>query len=193
MRIASSSLIGLLLLPACRSRAPEAEPAPLPAPAVSTSADSAGLAARAQDSLARLAARRSAREAAFRGAAHLAMLDTIGMRVHFEFDRADLMPEDRVLLDRKVAILRSNPNLSLQIAGHCDERGSDEYNLALGNRRAATVQTYLAVHGIPENRLRTVSYGEERPLYNGATEVAWAENRRGEFLVVSVPDTLQRP
>jgi peptidoglycan-associated lipoprotein len=83
--------------------------------------------------------------------------------------------------------------VNLRIAGHCDDRGSDEYNLALGARRAASVRTYLVGHGIGANRLETVSYGEERPLYTDHTEWAWAQNRRDEFEITAGPAVLTAP
>jgi len=105
--------------------------------------------------------------------------------VHFEFDRSDLDAASAAVLDRKLRILQQYPRLALQVAGHCDERGSDEYNLALGERRAAAVKRYLVEHGVAEGRLTIVSYGEERPLDPGHTEEAWARNRRAEFAVTA--------
>ena len=101
--------------------------------------------------------------------------------VHFELDRSDLTAEAQRRLDGKLAILRASPRLEIQIEGHCDDRGSDEYNLALGNRRAAAVKRYLVEHGVADARIGIVSYGEERPADPGHTEEAWARNRRAEF------------
>jgi peptidoglycan-associated lipoprotein len=101
--------------------------------------------------------------------------------VHFELDRSDLTAEAQRQLEGKLAILRASPRLEIQIEGHCDERGSDEYNLALGNRRAAAVKRYLVEHGVADARIGIVSYGEERPADPGHTEEAWARNRRAEF------------
>jgi len=112
-------------------------------------------------------------------AATLALVETI----RFDFDRSDITPEAAAALDRKLALLASNPRLAVEVAGHCDERGSDEYNLALGERRAASAKRYLVEHGIAEGRVAIVSYGEERPLDAGHTEEAWARNRRAEFRV----------
>jgi peptidoglycan-associated lipoprotein len=103
--------------------------------------------------------------------------------VYFETDKSDLTPAALALLDRKVAILRGHPRLEVQVEGHCDERGPDEYNLALGNRRAASVLRYLVEHGVGAARITIISYGEERPAVPGATEEAWAKNRRAEFRV----------
>lgn len=101
--------------------------------------------------------------------------------LYFETDRAELTAESRALLDRKIELLRRYPRLNVLVEGHCDERGPDEYNLALGNRRAALVRTYLVDRGIGEERVTIVSYGEERPAVAGAGEEAWARNRRAEF------------
>lgn len=103
--------------------------------------------------------------------------------VLFDYDRADVRPDQTAKMGAKLAILRANPRLEVQIEGHCDERGPDEYNLALGNRRAAAVKRWFLEHGIPESRLTIVSYGEERPAEQAATEEAFARNRRAEFRV----------
>jgi peptidoglycan-associated lipoprotein len=92
-----------------------------------------------------------------------------------------------------VAILAANSGAQIRIDGYCDERGSAEYNLALGNRRAAAAKRYLVDHGISADRITTASYGEERPLDPGHTETAWTLNRRGEFEVTSAPDRLVAP
>lgn len=101
--------------------------------------------------------------------------------IHFALDRSDLSSEATQLLDEKLVILRANPRLEIQIEGHCDERGPDEYNLALGNRRAAAAKRYLIEHGIADARIAIISYGEERPADPGHSEEAWARNRRAEF------------
>lgn len=103
--------------------------------------------------------------------------------VYFDFDRFDLTPEARRLLDQKLEVLRAFPRLMILVEGHCDERGSDEYNLALGNRRAAAVKRYLVEHGIAEDRIEIISFGEERPAVRESSEEAWARNRRAEFRV----------
>jgi peptidoglycan-associated lipoprotein len=117
----------------------------------------------------------------------------VANRVHFEFDKSDIRPEDRGILDTKAAILSANSGLRLRISGHADERGSDEYNLALGNRRGAAVKTYLVNKGIDAGRLEVVSYGEERPLAPGHDEASWAENRRAEFEVTAGGSNLRQP
>ena len=106
---------------------------------------------------------------------------TLAEPVHFELDRSDLTAEAQRRLDGKLVILRASPRLEIQIEGHCDERGPDEYNLALGNRRAAAAKRYLVEHGIDGARIGIISYGEERPADPGHTEESWARNRRAEF------------
>jgi peptidoglycan-associated lipoprotein len=113
--------------------------------------------------------------------------------IHFDLDRSNIRADDMGLLDQKVAILQANPDLRIRIGGHCDERGSDEYNLALGNRRAQASKQYLVSHGIDASRIETQSWGEERPLVDGHDENAWSQNRRDEFEVISGGDNLRRP
>jgi peptidoglycan-associated lipoprotein len=109
--------------------------------------------------------------------------NTLEERIHFALDRSDLSPEARTLLAAKVEILRSVPELTLKIDGHADERGSDEYNLALSKRRAAETKRFLVQRGIDAGRLETVGYGEEQPLDPSSSETAWSMNRRADFQV----------
>ena len=103
--------------------------------------------------------------------------------INFDFDRYDLRPDARAILDRKAAFLNENGSVRTQIEGHCDERGTEAYNLALGERRANTAKQYLTTTGISAGRLSTISYGKERPLDPGHNEMAWARNRRDHFVV----------
>ncbi|MDQ3949840.1 MAG: peptidoglycan-associated lipoprotein Pal [Gemmatimonadota bacterium] len=105
--------------------------------------------------------------------------------VYFEFDRSDLTAEARSTLDAKLGILSSSPELRIRIAGHADERGSDEYNMALGQRRAAAAKRYLVHRGIDANRVDVMSFGEERPICTESHEGCWSRNRRGEFEIVA--------
>lgn len=105
--------------------------------------------------------------------------------VHFAFDRYDLTITAQTLLRENAEWLRANPGVQIVIEGHCDERGSNEYNLALGERRAEAIKNYLVSLGISDARMRTISYGEEMPLDPASNEAAWAKNRRGHLLVVS--------
>jgi peptidoglycan-associated lipoprotein len=110
---------------------------------------------------------------------------TLEERISFDFDQWDLTPAAREKLSAKVEILRAAPNLSLRIEGHADERGSDEYNLALSNRRAVAAMRFLVNQGIAQERLETFAYGEEQPLDPAENEAAWARNRRDDFRVSS--------
>jgi peptidoglycan-associated lipoprotein len=103
--------------------------------------------------------------------------------IHFEFDKSRLLPEANEILERKAIWLRAHPKVSVIIAGHCDERGTYESNMALGDRRAQTAKSYLVDLGIEPERLTTVSYGRERPLDPGHNEKAWAKNRRAQFVI----------
>ena len=109
--------------------------------------------------------------------------ETLAERIHFAVDRADLSPEARTTLAAKAEILRTSTNVTMRIAGHADERGSDEYNLALSKRRAAEARRFLIQQGVDSTRLETTGYGEEQPLDPGSTEPAWAMNRRADFSV----------
>ena len=180
-------------------------PAPQPTPtqaAAGPNADSirAAQAAEASRRAAEEAARRkaaddaaaaaAAREAASTSAALRATLTTM---IHFDYDRSDLRPDDQAILDAKVPILQANAGVAIRIAGHTDERGSDEYNLALGQRRAAAAKAYLVQHGVAESRIETISYGEERPIAQGSDESAYSQNRRAEFEITAGGQTLRKP
>jgi peptidoglycan-associated lipoprotein len=103
--------------------------------------------------------------------------------IHFEFDKSRLLPEAKAILRVKAEWLKANPEARAIIEGHCDERGTNEYNLALGDRRAQSAKTYLVDLGIAAERLTCISYGEERPLDPGHNEAAWAKNRRAQFVL----------
>ena len=111
------------------------------------------------------------------------VLGILAERVHFDFDRSDIRPDAEEVLQRKVTVLREYPGVTLRVEGHCDERGSNEYNLALGQRRAEAVRRYLLSYGVEAGRFATISYGEERPMVDASNEEAWAQNRRAEFVV----------
>jgi peptidoglycan-associated lipoprotein len=107
---------------------------------------------------------------------------SVGDRVFFGFDRFDLTPDARGVLERQSEWLKRFPDVTVTIAGHTDERGTREYNLALGERRANSVKSYLVALGVQPNRIRTVSYGKEQPVDPASAEAAWAQNRRGVTL-----------
>ena len=144
--------------PAAPAQDVRAAPAPTPAPAPDP-----GAAARAEAER-----RRGALEA----------------RVFFDYDQDGIREDAKRVLDEKVAVLRALPDVRIRIEGNADERGSTEYNLALGSRRASTVAGYLTGYGVRASQLETVSFGEERPLQAGHDEGAWSQNRRADFVVV---------
>jgi len=102
--------------------------------------------------------------------------------IHFDFDRYEIRKTDTEVLDKHAAWLRQNPDRLVLIEGHCDERGTTEYNVALGERRAKATMNYLVSRGVPAGRLAIVSYGEERPACSKHSEDCWAQNRRAHFL-----------
>ena len=103
--------------------------------------------------------------------------------VFFEFDKYDIRPPDVKILDTNANWLKSNPGHLVLIEGHCDERGTNEYNLALGERRAKSTMNYLVSQGVQANRITIISYGEERPQCSEKSEGCWSKNRRAHFLV----------
>ena len=111
------------------------------------------------------------------------LIAQVGDRVFFDFDKYNLKPAGRETTEALAAWLNKNPSVTLTLEGHADERGTREYNLALGERRANSVRDYLIALGINAGRLTTVSYGEERPAVPGSYEEAWAQNRRTQFVV----------
>ena len=173
---------------ACGGKAAPEEPAPQPEPA----AEPAPTPTPVDDSAERerLEKERMAREAAER--ARTVAADLAAM-INFDYDQAVVRQADQATLDRKAAIMAANPGVKIRIAGHADERGSDEYNLALGNRRAAAAKRYLQNKGVDASRLDVVSYGEERPLNPGNDETAYAQNRRDEFEVTAGGNNLTAP
>ena len=171
-------------------------------PAVDTNAenqrmrDSIAAAQAERERQEREAADRAARQReadAAAGRASEEVRNTLASMIHFDYDKSNIRSDDMGTLDQKVAILQANPELRIRIGGHCDERGSDEYNLALGNRRAQSAKQYLVSHGIDASRIETQSWGEEKPLVDGHDESAWSQNRRDEFEVISGGDNLRRP
>ena len=167
---------------ACRNRqAPASLPAPEPAanPSSNAAAD-AERAARERAERERLERERLDRERA-----SAERLRVITATVYFALDRSDLSAEARSALDAKLGVLVSSPEIRIRIAGHTDERGSDEYNIALGQRRAAAAKRYLVQRGIDANRIETTTFGEERPVCTESHEGCWSQNRRDEFEVTS--------
>ncbi|MBM4186476.1 MAG: peptidoglycan-associated lipoprotein Pal [Gemmatimonadetes bacterium] len=113
--------------------------------------------------------------------------------IYFDLDQDVIRSDAQATLDQKAAIMQANPALRIRIAGHADERGSDEYNIVLGNKRATSAKRYLEAKGIDPSRIETISYGEERPVDSASDENAWSKNRRDEFQVTAGGDRLVKP
>jgi len=191
-------VLGVLVvaaISACRKKQPEVAPQPVantpPETCDQRCRDSIRAAdeRRRADSIAN--AERLAKEARDRAIAGLRA--TLAEKVFFEYDQSMLTDEARAALDRKLTVLKANAGLRLRISGHADERGSDEYNIALGQRRAVAVKRYLMDQGIDGGRLDVVSFGEEQPAVQGGTEEAFAKNRRAEFEITAGGENLTAP
>ncbi|HEY2853441.1 MAG TPA: peptidoglycan-associated lipoprotein Pal [Gemmatimonadaceae bacterium] len=195
-------LASAILLGACSHKKPETAPAPAPTP-VST-VDSAAI----RDSIARAQAARDAalarqrayddsvrraNEAAASAGEQSGLRNTVTAVIHFDFDKSELRDDARATLDAKIPVLMANPDVTIRVAGHTDERGSVEYNIALGQRRAASAKRYLTERGVTANRIETVSFGEGRPVADGHDEGAWAQNRRAEFEITAGGNRLNKP
>jgi peptidoglycan-associated lipoprotein len=111
------------------------------------------------------------------------LVANVGDRVFFDFDRSDIKAEGRTVIERQANWLKQYPNVTVTVEGHCDERGTREYNLALGERRATAVKNALVALGVPANRVQTISYGKERPAVVGSNDASYAQNRRGVTVV----------
>ncbi len=113
--------------------------------------------------------------------------------IHFDFDKSNIRPDAEQILQQKVGVLRANQDMRIRIEGHADERGSVEYNLALGQRRAESAKDFLVGFGLDPSRFETTSFGESQPLVDESNEEAWAENRRDEFVILGDPSSLRVP
>ncbi len=193
-RILALSVMTLAMVAACKKNQPETAAIPVSTP--SETCDQ-----RCRDSIAnaeREAADRRRQDSitAANEARNRAIADArsaLAAKVYFEYDAAELSMQARSTLDAKLAIFRANPGLRIRVAGHADERGSDEYNLALGQRRAVAVKRYLTDQGIDPGRIDVVSYGEERPEVTDGTEAGYRMNRRAEFEITAGGETLVPP
>ncbi len=192
-----------IALTACPKKKPEVVPPPA-APAIN--ADSVARANARRDSINAADARERARADSMARAdqarrdsianAERMMNETRAMAtaaVYFDYDKSELSADARGILDRKVSMLQANSALRLRIAGNTDERGSDEYNLALGQRRAASAKRYLVQRGVAASRLEVTSFGKEKPAAPGSDESAWSQNRRDEFEITAGGDNLMAP
>ncbi len=191
--VGAALLLISLGLGACKKKQVEVAPVPM-SPSTAPAIDD-GAARRAREAFVRDSiARANAAAAASAGAAEAANLRAIlEAPVLFEYDASDVTDAARASLDAKLPILRTNTAIRIRISGHTDARGSDEYNLALGLRRAASTRKYLSDRGIAVTRIDIVSFGEERPAATGDDDTAFAKNRRAEFEILSGADALQVP
>ena len=198
-RMLLAAVVVAAVASACRRTPP---PPVTPSPAVNQDSIDAAERARREAAERAEAARRdsinranAAREDSLRRAreAMEGVRSALTAPIYFEYDSDAIGEAARSALDAKLAILQANSGVRLRIAGHADERGSDEYNLALGQRRAAAAKRYLTQRGVPEGQIEIVSFGEERPAATGSDESAMAQNRRDEFEITSGGDALRAP
>jgi peptidoglycan-associated lipoprotein len=180
--------LGAVTLGACRRESP-APPAPPAAPA-DRGPNMDSLRAY-EDSVRRAEEARRQAEAAER--ARASARSVLEQMVFFEYDESRITAEAERVLRQKADILRASPDVRIRLEGHTDERGSVEYNLALGNRRAESVREFFGQFGISGDRFVTTSFGEERPLVNRSDEQAWSQNRRVEFVITSGVDRINPP
>ncbi len=179
-------ILSLMLVVSCGKKKVETAPAAAAAdtPAAVTPADDAANAAadtaKDEDAANVAADDNATKETA--GAAAAAGAETVNVTdIYFDYDSSDILSSETAALEAKAAWLKANPKAKITIEGHCDERGTSEYNLALGDRRAARTKGFLKKLGISADRMETVSYGEEKPAVVGHTEEAWSKNRRAHF------------
>jgi peptidoglycan-associated lipoprotein len=182
-RMLLAAVLLTIPLTACsRRQPPETAPAALPDTAGEGARRAAELERLRQDSIARARAGVDARAGAEATARARAILEEI---VHFDYDASTIRADAQEALARKVPLLRANPQVRMRVVGHADERGSVEYNLALGMRRANAVRDYLTGFGLDASRFDVHSFGEDRPAAQGSNEAAWSQNRRAEFRVTA--------
>ncbi len=167
-------LAALLALGACATPKPEG-PAPVPPPPTAPTPPPARPLPPAQPPIARGPIPGSVED----------FVVSAGDRIYFDFDQYSVRPDGRLVLDLQAAWLNRYPGVQVRIEGNCDERGTREYNLALGARRAESVRAYLVSRGVNASRITTISYGKERPIDSGTNEDAWAKNRNGHTTLVS--------
>ncbi|HEX3928547.1 MAG TPA: OmpA family protein [Gemmatimonadales bacterium] len=197
------ALLGLTTIAtACHHKPPVVAPTPTkPAPPPPTGPDTAALNRHILDSIANAraaaaaaAAAQAARDSAAAAAATQREANAaIGAMIHFDYNKAEISSADGQKLDAKAAVMKSHPTVRIRITGNCDERGSDDYNIALGTRRAAAAKEYLVRAGIDASRIDVASLGREKPLDPGHDENAWSRNRRDEFEVIAGQQALGNP
>ncbi len=182
-RMVVGALFATVAVGACSKKKPEP---PAPQTVQNDSAGQAELDARRR--AAEEEARRRAAEAA-RAKAEAAR-EALTAMIHFDYDESTITSSAQQTLTQKIDVLRAHPEIKLRIAGNADERGSVEYNLALGMRRANAAKDYLTNYGLDAARFETVSFGEERPIAQGHDEDAWRQNRRDEFEIIAGASSL---
>ena len=179
-----------LVLVACGSEPPPPPPEPVGPTAEELAQMRADSIRRAEEEAARAREAEAERARQAAAAAAAAARETLTEMVFFDYDEANLTSEAEARLRAKLEILRNNPGVQLRMEGHADERGTSEYNIALGNERAEAVIQFLTNFGLDVGRFTPVSYGEERPLSSGSSEAAWARNRRVEFVITAGGDNI---
>jgi peptidoglycan-associated lipoprotein len=192
MRNVAALMLALTAAAACKKK-PEVVPVPTPMPTPvvqpKVNTDSINAARAAEDARRKAAA--DAEEARRNAGAIAAAKAAIAQPIYFDYDKDEIRDDQKSALEAKIPVLTLNSDIRIRVAGNTDSRGSDEYNLALGQRRAATVKRYLISRGIAESRIETVSFGEERPAVQGENEEAWAKNRRDEFEIIAGGDAIK--
>ncbi len=183
-RVATLLLALPLIAGACKSKPPAVVPEPEPVAPVVPVTPPAATDNSAAEAAARADSIRRATEAA-----RAIVLQT----VYFDYNSDELRPDSRATLDEKLRVLNANPSVRIRIEGHTDERGTDQYNIALGRRRADQAKRYLTDRGVDAMRVETMSFGRERPAASGSNEEAWAQNRRGEFVLIAGGEELRLP
>jgi len=194
--VVASSLAAAVIVAGCH-KAPEVAPTPV----VQASSDNSARDAARRDSIARAesmardaAAARAARaradsiaraDAARRAAEAASARAAMEAKIYFDFDASELKADAVAALDAKIPVMQANRGIMIRIEGNADERGSDQYNLGLGQRRAGAAKRYLTDHGIDASRIETTSYGKERPVCTDHGESCWSQNRRDEFVITA--------
>jgi len=189
-RLVLAAFVAVAIVAACRPEPPPPPPTPVPTGPTPEEleaqriADSIAAARRQADEAARLERERMDRARQLRA--------TLEEMVFFDYDEAAIRTDTRTRLEAKLEILRDYPSVRLRMEGHADERGTSEYNIALGTERAESVIQFLSGYGLDAARFTSVSYGEESPIARGSNEAAWAQNRRVEFIITGGTDDLGR-
>lgn len=191
-----SALMGLALLTTACGKKAEPVVTPQPATRPTPTVDNDARARQIADSIRAANAAKAERDriaAATAEAARAALVNEIAETIHFEYNMDGISADDQARLDRKAAIMRANPALKIRVTGHADERGSDEYNIALGMRRAVAAKAYLTGKGVDAGRVEVASLGREVPVDAGSNEAAWSKNRRDEFEITAGGQSLVKP